>query len=114
MFDLFRFITVRPPQELEESRSIPSDTKSDFQSTLFGTDNRRRQKAVAIDFIESAGFVTGWIDLKRLGEDLLFLGRERTSGEKRLESVASRPEPSRPHFGTGGHSRACATSRGTA
>lgn len=63
MFDLFRFITVRPPQELEKSRSIPSDTHSDFQGRLLGSSGRAQQRSVALEFIRSPRFARGWSDL---------------------------------------------------
>lgn len=78
MFDLFRFITVRPPQELDESRSIPSDTNSNFHASLLAAGSRRRQRSVAIEFIKSADFIKGWIDLNH-GEAFRKAGKELTA-----------------------------------
>jgi hypothetical protein len=63
MFDLFRFILVRPPQELGEDKSIPSDTTSEFQRGLRDAPRRLRRKSLATDFTKSARFAKGWADL---------------------------------------------------
>ena len=63
MFDLFRFLLVRPPQELSNDKSISSDTNTDFQRTLLNTQRRSQRKAIATDFIKSANFVKGFADL---------------------------------------------------
>src|SRR5438105_10863626 len=63
MFDLFRFILVRPPQELEHGRSISSDTGSDFQRRLLDGPTRARRKALAMEFIRSPRYVKGFANL---------------------------------------------------
>lgn len=65
MFDLFRFITVRPPQEPDEGTIIPSDTGSDFQNQLLGAGSLPRAKAVSREFTGSNRFVRGWDDLQK-------------------------------------------------
>jgi hypothetical protein len=63
MFDLFRFILVRPPQELDENKSISSDTKSEFQVKLSSGESRARRKTLALEYARSSKFVKGYSDL---------------------------------------------------
>ena len=69
MFDLFRFITVRPPQEQDEGSVIPSDTGSEFQQRMAGAESRGRVKALAAEFAKSADAARGWGDFVN-GESL--------------------------------------------
>jgi hypothetical protein len=62
MFDPFRFITVRPPPELNASRPISGETNSEIQARLRASDCLTR-KAIANKHIHSQRFVKGWSNL---------------------------------------------------
>src|SRR5437016_2945692 len=85
MFDLFRFIALRPPQATAQDGNLAIDGQSAFQTSLrsarAGNDPQTEMKKLAQSFVESEDFVKSSASLNT-GRQLQELKVALNRGEK--------------------------------